>query len=118
MKKVSLTNHLPQSILVLSTTDCGQSHDSLIIPHKALCERLLPRATGWERLFLKEMAKLPRIGSIQRRKLEAIERRYEQKQAGERICHHCQRKARILDEFSYFCRNCGNCLSLEWGGEQ
>jgi hypothetical protein len=101
-----------------SAPDQAQNHNSLTISHKPLCERLLPRARGWERLFLKEMAKLSKIGAIQRRKIEEIQRRHEQKQAMERICRHCQRKARILDEFSYFCRNCGNCLSLEWGGEQ
>jgi hypothetical protein len=82
--------------------------------HSALCERLLPHATGWERLFLREMAKLPRIGTIQRRKLEAIQRRHEE--GSQRICGRCQGLAQNIDEYSYFCRNCGNCLKLDWEG--
>ena len=86
------------------------------ISHTSLCEQLLPHTVGWENFFLREILELRSLSATQREKLNKIASRYEQEKATRRICRHCQGIAQIIDEFSYFCRNCGNCLNLDWNG--
>ena len=99
------------SIVVAATINGNQCH-------KEICDFLIPRTTGWENLFLREMVNLTKIGAIQKAKILEIAERYEQEKESRRICRHCQGLAQIIDEYSYSCRNCGNCLNLQWGGEK
>ena len=117
----------PQARQASGEADEDLSRDSSILSaslidgnqcHKEICEALIPHTAGWESLFLREMAKLPKIGVLQRGKILAIAERYEKEKASRRICRHCQGLAQIIDDFSYSCRNCGNCLNLQWGGEE
>lgn len=102
---------LGYSSIVASRIDGNQCH-------KEICEALIPKTTGWENLFLREIAKLTKVGVIQWGKIREIAERCEREKDNTRLCHHCGKKARIIDQFSYFCPQCGNCLQLYFGGER
>ena len=82
--------------------------------HTSLCEQLLPHTVGWENFFLREILELRTLSPTQQEKLKKIASRYEKEKSTRRICRYCQSRAQIIDEYSYFCRNCGNCLNLGW----
>ena len=117
----------PQARQASGEADEDLSRDSSIVLesaidgnqcHKEICEALLPETTGWENFFLREISEIRTLSATQREKLNKIAERYEQEKVSRRICRHCQGIAQIIDEFSYYCRNCGNCLNLQWGGEK
>lgn len=116
----------PQARKATGEADEDSGHSSIVDEatingnqcHKEICEALIPETTGWENLFLREIAKLTKIGVIQREKIREIAERCEREKDNTRLCHHCGKKARIIDQFSYFCPQCGNCLQLYFGGER
>jgi hypothetical protein len=113
-RKYLITNILPCA----SASNQDKNHNSLTIPHKPLCERLLPLTTAWENFFIRSIIALPALTLPQEEKLKKIAERYFQpwEEGGGRLCKHCGKKAQIIDEYSYFCRQCGNCLQFPFGG--
>lgn len=126
-RKMTMKTPNPQADRLTGEADEDLSRDSSIIVaatingnqcHQEICEALIPYTTGWENLFLREMVNLTKIGAIQWGKIREIAERCEREKDNTRLCHHCGKKARIIDQFSYFCPQCGNCLQLYFGGEK
>ena len=84
------------------------------LPHQEVCAALLPYITGWERIFVGELVTLTNIGALRKAKLLAIAEAVIENPP--RLCRYCQSRAQEIDEYSYFCNKCGNCLNLDWNG--
>lgn len=97
------------SIISAADIDCN-------LYHQKLCEQLLPHTTGWENFFIREISKLKSLSELQREKLASIAKKCAENEASGRLCRYCGRLAHKITEFSYYCRQCGDCLSLDWHG--
>lgn len=77
-QSVSTTSSVTQ-ISTNSLSNCNLSEAD----HRAICEKLLPLVSGWERIFLNQIIGQFKLSAPQRRKLEVIRDRHLGSQGGE-----------------------------------